>query len=1219
MAVRGTELRLAIIVSNQASFAIGRIGSDLRRLQAQTAQFDRNQIRTLGQLAQQREKVARLGSKAAQAELSASAGINRNLAQQARIGEKLYNMGVRGAALQSMMNKHYQTANLTETQRLVVQLQALKLDAERLAVIEGQNAALRVQIGEESALATRIAQVGMAEAARLDAMERRAAQLQQRQTTGRAISHVGRAATFGGLIATTALTGTASAFAEFDQQATLAATQTRRAGEDFLATARNATVLRDEILEMTRSFPAAASEMASAAYQIFSSTQATFPGGIKLLREFNKAAVAGGVSLEEATSIGIRVLNNFDQKFRQTGQVTDKTFEIMNRMFSIVRFGAINFSEFGQIMEQVAPAAANAGSSLDDVAGAIAILTRRMGAAKTGAGLARLIEIFQRDEFKQGMKELKADITDATGALLPFTEIMARLSAVSAGLPKGSNIIKQITAIGDPGTKGLEGTIQARRALSFLLDDMQTFSDLQDVTVANQNEFNQAFQAMSRTPGVRWAVMVNQLKALVLVIGESAIPVIARIIDKVVELIHRWEDLSQSTRDAIVKWGVLISVGSLLGGLIISLIGSLISLSAELAGLSTGLGGPQGATRTLAALLTSLKGLAAIGVIVIGIELMQKGGNWETIGRILAAAGIGGLFKGARGAAGGATIAICVELAMKGEGWTSKIGQILTAAGAGAMFGGAPGAIVATGLAVITVALKDASAQREVMDLLGDLERRAKEVTETVQVAQNVSTEVAEGILASALKPKNFDLSKASGIQSAIAFLDSYEQTLRRGEGVARDAFEGLIPDQKTIVDNNKQTVAEMIKQIGAGTRLKTILEAMAEETGEVADEADRLALNLIKAAKTGNFDNWIDDIKDAARKANEELSPAEILKQIETAAKAGNLEEVSRLMGEYAGAVKRASDDAARATEDAANRIVQKNEAVAKSVEDMQGQIESAAGRLADMYQELENQNRSAFGTLFAGPVMKGPIGQMFDELREFNIPPPIKLLTQDLQAQTEAFQKMQDNVALLRKRGAPPALLDQIRAMGEEGQLFLQGLAQASPGAFKKFLATFNAAQAEIDKATKLDMNNKLAAWEKQGKDMMQALILGVKRESDQLDQFFINYINKKFPNLLKQAAKDAGVKFETENPPKKRQHGGSVVPGQVYRIGELGPESLMFPKPGTIFPSTRNTQPSGSVHHTEYHDHTTIKADGASTEAVMRALNKKNFRMRNRYQQP
>lgn len=1218
MAVRGTELRLAIIVSNQASFAIGRIGSDLRRLQAQTAQFDRNQIRTLGQLAQQKEKVARLGSKAAQAELSTSAGINRNLASQARLSEKLYNMGVRGAALQSMMNKQYQTANLTESQRLVVQLQALKLDAQRLAVIEGQNAALRVQIAEETALAQRIATVGMAEAARLDAMERRASQLQSRQVTGRAISHVGRAASFGGLIAGAALTGTASAFADFDRQATLAATQTRNAGEDFLTTARNAGVLRDEILKMTRSFPAAASEMADSAYQIYSSTQATFPGGIKLLREFNKAAVAGGVSLEEATSIGIRVLNNFDEKFRQTGAVTDKTFEILNRMFSIVRYGAINFSEFGQIMEQVAPAAANAGSSLDDVAGAIAILTRRMGAAKTGAGLARLIEIFQRDEFKRGMKELKADITDATGALLPFTEIMARLSAVSEGLPKGTNIIKMITALGDPGTKGLEGTIQARRALSFLLDDMQTFSDLQDLTVANQNEFNQAFQAMSRTPGVRWAVMVNQLKALVLVIGESAIPVIARMIDKVVVLIHWWEDLSEHTRDTIVKWGVLISVGALLGGLILSLVGSLISLSAELAGLSTSLGGPRGVNTTLNTFLTAMRSLAAIGVIVVGVELMQMGGNWASLGRVITAAGIGGLFKGARGAGVAGVIAIGVELIMQGGGWSSKIGSILLAGGAGFAFGGAPGAVIASALATVTIVIKDEKAKNELIDLLRDLEKRADEVTSTVAAASNVSAEEARKTLTSAFKSINPDLSSAQGVKNAIAFLNSYEKTLRRGAGVARDAFEGLIPDQKTILDNNKQTVAEMIKQIGAGTKLQTILERMAEETGEVADEADRLALNLIKAAKTGNFSSMLGQLKKFAADASAELSPAQILKQIEAAAKKGNVEEVGRLMNEYATAVERASDDAAKAAEDSADRIVRKNEAVAKSVEDMQSQIETAGQRLADMYQELENQNRSAFGTLFQGPVMKGPIGQIFDELREFNIPPPIKLLTQDLQAQTENFQKMQDNVALLRKRGAPPALLDQIRAMGEEGKLFLQSLAQASPGAFKKFLAAFNQAQTEIDKATKLDMNNKLAAWEKQGKDMMQALILGVKRESDKLDQFFINYINKKFPNLLKQAAKDAGVKFETDNPPKKRQHGGSVQPGVPYRIGEFGPETMTFDGPGKITPSTRTT---GSVEKKEihYHDNTTINADGASTEAVMRALNKKNFRMKNRYQTP
>jgi len=704
------------------------------------------------------------------------------------------------------------------------------------------------------------------------------------------------------------------------------------------------------------------------------------------------------------------------------------------------------------------------------------------------------------------------------------------------------------------------------------------------------------------------------LKALVLVIGEAAIPVIADMIDRVIELIHWWEDLSEHTRDTIVKWGALISVGALLGGLVLSLVGSIISLSAELAGLGMSIGGPRGVVTQLSTLLISLRGLAAIGTIAIGIELMREGGNWATIGKILTAAGIGGLFGGARGAGIGALLAIGVELVMKGEGWTSKIGQILLAGGSGFAFGGAPGAVVATALATITIAIQDERAKSDLIELLRDLERRTAEVSATAQAAGNITAETARKTIISALKATDPDLTTSAGVKAAITFLNSYEQTLRRGS-LPRDAFEGLIPDQKAIIDGHKQTVAEMIKQIGAGTEIQTILERMAETTGEIADEADRLALNLIKAAKMGNFSSMLDDLKEFAKTANAELSPSEIISQIQAAAKEGNLDEVNRLMGEYANAVKRASDDAAKAAEDASDRIVRKNEAVAKSVEDMQGQIESAAQKLADMYQDLENQNREAFGALFQGPVMRGPIGQLFDELREFNIPPPIKLLTQDLEAQSANFLKMRDNIAALRKRGAPPELLGQIQAMGEEGQIFLESLRQASPGAFKKFLAAFNQAQKQIDEATKIDLHSKLAAWEKQGKQMMQALILGIKRESDKLDQFFINYINKKFPNLLKQAARDAGVKFETENPPKKRQHGGSVVPGQVYRVGELGPETIMFPKPGTIFPSTRTT-PTGSVHHTEYHDHTTIQADGASTESVMRALNKKNFRMKNRY---
>ena len=51
--------------------------------------------------------------------------------------------------------------------------------------------------------------------------------------------------------------------------------------------------------------------MAKAAYDIFSSMNVSFGGGMDLLEKFNKLSVATLTDLETATNAGITVLNNF--------------------------------------------------------------------------------------------------------------------------------------------------------------------------------------------------------------------------------------------------------------------------------------------------------------------------------------------------------------------------------------------------------------------------------------------------------------------------------------------------------------------------------------------------------------------------------------------------------------------------------------------------------------------------------------------------------------------------------------------------------------------------------------------------------------------------------------------------------------------------------------------------------------------------------------------
>lgn len=1196
--LRGSELRLALIITSQGSSALSRVGNDLRRLQAQTNTLNRNQVAELGRLATQKQKVASLSARASKAEFAASAQNIRNLKQQAKLVRELNRMGYRGAVLDQLLRGMGQARSFAAQQRIDA-LKALRLDEQRLGVIHAQNAALRVQIGEETALASRIATAGMAEAARLDAMQTRLARLQQRQVAARTVSHVGRAATFGGLIATAGFAGASGSFAGFDRQATLAATQTRQAGQDFQTTADNADLLRGKILELMQVFPASAEEMSKAAYDIFSSIDVNFGGGIKLLRQFNKVAVAGGVDLDRATDVSITVLQNFDEQLRTHGRVTETTGKIMERMFSIVRFGRLTFDEFGSVMENVAPAALGARQSIDDVAGAIAFLSRTLGPEKAGVGLARLFDVFLNPAFQAGMKKAGVAITDTTGKLLPLPEIIDRIAALDPD--DANNIIRVITAFGEPGTKGMTGFIQARRALTLLTEGVQAYRNVQGLTVSDNDEFTQSFEAMSNTLGIRWQVMLNQLRVLVLYIGESAIPVLLEIGETIGEWIDKWQSLSENTRDNIVQWGVIISVGSVLGGLILSLVGSIISLSAELAGLSGQLGGTGGVLTRLTAFLTTMRGLASIGAIVIGIKLMQEGGNWDTIGKILLAAGVGGALGGRRGAIVAGTVAIGVELQQKGPGWSGPLANMLMGAGIGFAAGGPKGAIVGAIAAPVVMEIRK---NQQIADQL----ERIRDVQEDIAEIRGLD----EGI-ANRLMGQLQGISREQGIDAGLSFVEGFIEQWRTGTKKmiedGHEAFRELPPVDK------KLSIRDALKQAKSFTEIMDIIE---NQTKDTADNTEKMAVNIARAVASGNLAKANKIIGEFMKKQDEVLTKGNIAKKIADAVKSGDLDEASRLLNEYHNQIQDRQRESEQAADDAAKRTQDRNKAIAESTRKMTEDIQEAGRKLTDMYKDLENANKTAFGDLFQGPVMQGPIGQLFEDLKKFGVAPPIDLLTKDLAAQNEQFARMQQNISNLQKRGLPPAFLEQIRAMGPDAALFLESLRRASPGALNSLVKEWERAQKAIDEATKRDMDSKLKMWENQGKAFMQAMILGIKRESDVLDQFFINYINKKFPNLLKQAAKEGAKKFEEENPPKGRQHGGPVVPGVTYRVGEMGPELLRFDRPGRITPSTRGSGPATTTtQHTEYNDNIVIHADGASPEAVQRALRKRNFELRTKYQ--
>jgi TP901 family phage tail tape measure protein len=434
----------------------------------------------------------------------------------------------------------------------------------------------------------------------------RAMPAQRLADIGHALSGIGRTFQLIGLIGTSVFAAASNSFANFNRELTVAATQTVPVGAGIERVTKNTTKLNEAILGLMTKFPATAVEMSQAAYDIYSSMDVSFGGGIDLLKRFNQVAVATLTDLETATSAGITVLNNFGG----SAGTIDKT---LNLMVATVRFGRMRLEDFNTMLNKVAPAAASAGNSLEDVAGAMALITTRQPSQRQAAtGIARLFQVFQDPDFQQGIRNASDGIVDIVkegGGLKSLPVIVNDIANAfeEVSTKKGAaQLFRQLTAVGRGSGRGLRSTIEAQRAWTFLFKNLQDYNMLQGKVIADTKELARSYKVMAASPGVRWQVLINQMRMLVLVIGEKAIPVFLRIGDIVSDMVNRFRRLDGGTRDLIVRLATWGFVATLIGGVLLGIAGPIIALIAHFKRWKMGLGQVEARIITLGAVMRAL-------------------------------------------------------------------------------------------------------------------------------------------------------------------------------------------------------------------------------------------------------------------------------------------------------------------------------------------------------------------------------------------------------------------------------------------------------------------------------------------------------------------------------------------------------------------------------------------------------------------------------------
>lgn len=341
-------------------------------------------------------------------------------------------------------------------------------------------------------------------------------------------------------------------------------------------------------------------EIQPALYDIFSSTNANLKEAQILLEGFAKTAVAGQVSLQDATRGTIPILNAFNIPLQ-------KVNDILDIQFQLVRKGVGTYGQFASVFGRVVPSATRANQSFQEVAAMLAYLTRNgLSAAMAASSSARALDALSNPKAVAAMEGLNIKVRDLKGNLLPLEDILSNLQKYLLSLPNKERVGALVGIF-----KGAGGTIQARRFLDQVLlrpgelDEFKGF--LKDMEHA-QGAFGQAYGVMADTVASKTQLLKNQLKVFEEFAGRTLMPIFQKILGVLASWFEKFNNLSPAQKKFIVE--VLAIGGALtaLAGIILVLLGLLAGLVAAMVSAGAAFFAVVG---IIAAVVTAVIGLGA--------------------------------------------------------------------------------------------------------------------------------------------------------------------------------------------------------------------------------------------------------------------------------------------------------------------------------------------------------------------------------------------------------------------------------------------------------------------------------------------------------------------------------------------------------------------------------------------------------------------------------
>lgn len=767
------------------------------------------------------------------------------------------------------------------------------------------------------------------------------------------------------------------------------------------------------------------------------------------------------------------------------------------------------------------PAAKNAGLTLQQTGAALAVLTDRgISAENAGTRLRMTFSLMQApsDKAKRALAEMGIDADDMARKLRGPNGLMVVLTMLHEamrriGAARGASLILRAFGGGRSGA----GILTLIQSLDSALSSYQ--GKLNQIKL-NQQAFAQNQKVYMESPAYRFQVAISRLEAALVKLGGTTAPMLIGLANAVATVAEAFDGLPGPIKEAMGTIIGLLAVGGPLmmafSGIqkMIAMTGRAFGIIPAEAAIAAGeteasLAGVDAAVATTTAEVSLLQ--ERIAMYGMGAPAAAAEVEASLAGVSAGAAGAGMAVGGLRGALaalgrmGPIAIAITIALSLipgnkggqallekAGVGFLGNlpvVGDIFQQEAKGVNWlrgktGFRGGAIKTDESYQMSDADIDAANQRYLKIYQESWEHYKKRTGEKNKSywhalhksAEKWLTENMPGFMPEVKLPKisgfgpGLRLPKSLSRQALwAATTKTLTDDLKADQAAAAYWKAQLAKTPKntaaydTILQNYSQAAASVIS-------LQSQLSSQAKKTSRVKFQLPpSIAGAISKAVAMENPQKELAAINRAIKYVKDRISAEHNL-----ARKALEQEKLAGLVKQAAAAKKKIGDkiiealqsnyDAAKQTTGIADDITALNKmkaGILKQIK-LQGENVGLLKKLHDVNQEyvnikktLTDQLRETMGTLGQGPVLDPEN----DPMRKFTL--GVRHTAQqylaDIKAQMAEFKNLQSMIARLQKKGAPQALIDELRGQGMQAFPEVFALAHADKGTLRKFFAAY------------------------------------------------------------------------------------------------------------------------------------------------------------------